>query len=179
MTAIIFADIDGVLNNRRSLMRQAELKTLWIMDEECVQRLNNLILGCGYAEVVISSSWRHSMSFSDVAGVMADHGFLYANRVIDATPRRLNDKRILKMADNPVSVPRAWEIYEWLEHNKHRVRSYVVLDDDNVWAPSKTRPPRVLRDLLRRHVRTEHEIGLTDADVVSALRVLDTPLRAA
>lgn len=175
---IIFLDIDGVLNNRKSLMRQAELKTLWLMDEDCVDRLNRIV-DLTSAEIVISSSWRHGLQLTEIQEVLAKHGFRFTARVIDHTPRRINNEQIIKQATKGIglklsmSIPRAWEILEWLHGNQERTESFVILDDDHPFSPEQmNNAPDVINRMMKRFVRTNHELGLLNDDAEKAIEIL-------
>lgn len=177
---IIFLDIDGVLNNSGSLGRlQDGLATLWVMDEQNVEHLNVLVEQSG-AHIVVSSSWRHGLQLQEIRDVLTQFGFKFSDRVIDATPRRINDERIVKLATRGIglklsmSIPRAWEIMEWLDHNKSRVESFVILDDDSPINPGASHA--ILRDLMKRFVRTFNRTGLTDVEVKLALQRLERPV---
>lgn len=179
---IIFLDIDGVLNNSGAMGKlQDTHKTWWVMDSQNVEQLNLLVEQSG-AHIVISSSWRHEFhdKLDELRGILNSFGFRFSDRIIDSTPRHINDERIIKLATNGIglklsmSIPRAWEIFEWLEHNKKIVDSFVILDDDAPINPGASH--KVLRDLMKRFVRTFNRTGLTDVEVKLALQRLERPV---
>lgn len=108
--AIIFLDIDGVLNNSDSWSLPIEQQ---ILDEKLLL-LKQIVEETG-ARIVISSSWRnYSRHMWAIRAAFKRHG-LY---VYSTTPRLDGDNK------------RGDEIRKWLKIN-HGVKSFVILDDDN------------------------------------------------
>lgn len=185
MKRIIFLDIDGVLNHTGTPEfgdLQQKLKTLWIMQTVNIEQLNWLVEKAD-AHIVVSSSWRHHFQpiMHELKAIMVEFGFKFPERVIDTTPRRLNDEKVIQLATRGVglkmsmSIPRGWEIFEWLEHNKDLVESFVVLDDDSPLGGLRERP-KALRPIMQRFVHTDTRKGLTATEAVAALKHLQTPL---
>lgn len=148
--AIVFLDIDGVLNSQAwldGLNRRVEIVGVWDeewaeqLDPACVERLSRIVAATG-AAVVVSSSWREVMPVSQVAVHLRTRGF--TGDVIDRTP---------------TTGYRGEEIRAWLSTHA-MVDRYVVLDDD----PRAGGPDR--------HVKTMWAVGLTDADVERAISIL-------
>jgi hypothetical protein len=131
-------------------------------EPSCVRCLNKIIEKSG-AKIVISSTWRHAhpkhlnlIEFLKEQGVKGE--------VVGMT--RIGD-----------SAHRGIKIHAWLEDWKEgvlpssfntsimnkKIKSYVILDDDNV------RP-------LDRLVRTTFEYGLEEIHVAEALRILENVL---
>ena len=103
---VIFLDIDGVLNSRKTLNAR---KFPYAIDQELLTRLLQLLEQTG-ASVVLSSTWRY-----DPAGIFSakHHGVPF----IDITP------------DMP-DEPRCKEILEWLRHHPEVTR-FIVIDDED------------------------------------------------
>jgi hypothetical protein len=135
---VVFLDIDGVLAPIRRWDRYGDL------DPGCVRVLNEIVAGAG-AEVVVSSTWRHGKSVTELQEMLDAAGFI--GRVIDKTP---------------VGAPgadRGDEIAAWLAG--HAVGGYVIIDD------------HVDMGELRSHlVQTQPAHGLQPADAARAIEVL-------
>lgn len=146
---VIFLDIDGVLNNRKSMnaaFNHAVFPTgnnmCHTVDPDCVARLKKLVSNTG-ASIVVSSTWR-----------------LFMDEVYRAF-------KWCKWDDVPIIGKtakfgaRGAEIDAWLEHNPE-VTQYVILDDDSFDIHQKT-----------HFVKTMHEFGLTDDDCKNAQYILE------
>ncbi|HKH00136.1 MAG TPA: HAD domain-containing protein [Bradyrhizobium sp.] len=103
---VIFLDIDGVLNCRKTPNPR---KLPYIVDQKLLARFQELVRRTG-ASVVLTSTWRY-----DPAGLFAakHHGVPF----IDVTP------------DLP-KQPRSKEILEWVRGHPDVTR-YAVLDDED------------------------------------------------
>lgn len=147
--AIIFLDIDGVLNSFKSF--DWGTAPLALLLPECVARFNRIIESTE-AQIVLSSSWRHyvlggSMTLLGLERLLRSHGV--RGNLIDTT------------CDDEEADERGEQIRLWRRAHKHRGR-YVVLDD--------------LDDGISERglnaVFTNGSVGLTDADVSKALEFL-------
>jgi len=107
---IIFLDIDGVLNNYNSYVK--ETRIVW--EKECVDRLNKITDKTG-AKIVISSTWRfqehHVHAYENDMGIKGE--------IIDKTPRSTN-----------ILSCRGDEIWLWLQEHPE-VEKFVILDDSS------------------------------------------------
>ena len=74
---VIFLDFDGVLAPIRTWDRYGDL------EPACIDVLNEIIARTG-ADVVVSSTWRHGTTVSELQAMLDAHGF--AGRVLDTTP---------------------------------------------------------------------------------------------
>lgn len=132
---VIFLDIDGVLNYRN--MRD--------ICPNAVSLLNDLVEKTG-ANIVISSSWRISVSMIRICEELVEAGFRFPERVIGGTP----------------CVPereRGYEIKLWLKQVP--VDRFVILDDcDDVG------------NLFPFLVKTDTFIGLQQAHIDKASTIL-------
>jgi len=130
---ILFLDIDGVCNNRRTRERQGKTKFIGIKPE-LAARVRRIIAETG-CKVVLSSSWRLFPESKDWAEQQVCE-------FMDCTTD-LQRGAVWGM------VYRGFEIKEWLERHPG-VRHYAILDDsyDFLWG---------------QHLfRTTWEDGLTD-----------------
>lgn len=155
---IIFLDFDGVLNSNQSRQKTGH-KGFGAeqLDPAAVTRLEKLVQSTG-AKIVVSSSWRHIFSLSQIRGFLARTGApRAAAAVIDRTPTGMGN--------------RGGEIQDWLDLESERitvnpehdrVMSYVIIDDDNDMTPQQQ--PRM--------IHTNPQYGLTDQDVVNAISIL-------
>jgi len=160
---VVFLDIDGVLNSR-SFMLDFEARCedagevlgfQHQIDHRAVLRLNRLLINTR-AVVVVSSSWRRIVDLDELGRILRNYGF--EGTIIGATP----DLTHLDRGDRPVW--RGDEIAHWLEHHPRAVQSFVILDDGND-----------MGELSHRLVRTDDRVGLTDEDVLRAMKLLENP----
>lgn len=145
-TALLFLDIDGVLNTVQSYQRDDYFTRP--VEPELMARLNR-ILRATAAKVVVSSSWRILPNHREIlqsAGLEAE--------IVGAT---------CSISDSMYpSAGRAGEILTWIETESPSAPTYVVaLDDDADVAP-----------LGEHFVWTNIHIGLTDTNVERAIHVL-------
>jgi hypothetical protein len=150
---LIFLDIDGVLNSTEYFEREGKAHVdgfdypsvrWWAasIDPHTIRRLNRLIRDTG-ADVIISSSWRSGLRMEYLQEVLETRGF--RGRIIGETPQ-FDDR------------PRCDEIVSSVMNLKPE--AYVVFDDDeDAEVPGK-------------FVRTSELVGLTDADVAAAKKIL-------
>lgn len=117
MKKIIFLDIDGVLNCEESMRRGVRGQGVEMIDPYRTIVLDRIIQATG-AEVVLSSSWRHS----------------------DKSYAEINEK-VVKLIDrtgNCCAGIRGVEIYSWInknidytEKNDRNKFRYAIIDDDS------------------------------------------------
>ena len=160
MSKLIFLDIDGVLNRTRSASHirvEAELvkRLKWVLDETG-------------AAVVLSTFWRHFDEY--IAYILHRHG-IDGGLVIGSTPGRVGSisdapsARLSRSAfDDDEYSGRAAEIRTWLDAHPSVTR-FVILDDRASAADEATQA---------FFVHTDAAVGLTDADVEKALRILNS-----
>lgn len=143
---IIFLDIDGVLCNRRSLMRKQRIKRMNMLDRDCVARLDALCAAGGKdVRIVISSTWRKYHPREDIAEHLEHHGLRHG--LVH------EDWRTIVLEGF-----RGDEIAEWLSRHPE-VTSFIILDDDSDF----------LDEQLPRHVQSSFEPGFTEADLERAM----------
>lgn len=159
---IIFLDIDGVLNHEAFYKERFEKRyekgviehPYSEIDPKSINNLNQLIKDTG-AEVVISSTWRHS-GIDYCKDALEFHGFI--GKIIDMTPDLRSDNCL-----------RGNEILKWIKDNEKLVgpyynfTEYVILDDDS--------------DMLywqrNNFLLIDRFVGLTMGDVFRAKRILN------
>ena len=153
MYKIIFLDIDGVLNS--SLWRKSKTYStdksldgnLADIDPDTVDRLNQITDNTG-ACIVVSSTWRWGWA-QDFLGMLAFFRKVgVTGKVIDITP--INDDG------------RHQQIQQWLDMTDD-VDAFVILDDIDWFAG-------ILHKYL---VLTDPRVGLQNADVQSAIQILN------
>jgi hypothetical protein len=135
---VIFLDIDGVLAPIRRWDRYGDL------DPACIQVLNEIVANGG-ADVVITSTWRHSKTVAELQGMLDGQGF--AGLVLDTTPSNIPGAR------------RGDEIAAWLA--EHAVEGYVIIDDH-----------ADMGELHTHLVQTHPGRGLRPADAPRAIALL-------
>uniref|UniRef100_A0A7S4C5F4 Uncharacterized protein n=1 Tax=Chrysotila carterae TaxID=13221 RepID=A0A7S4C5F4_CHRCT len=109
---------------------------------------------------VLSTFWRHFREY--ITYVLHRYG-IAAERVIGVTPGRSEASMLGHSADDDAEyVNRAAEIGAWLDAHPEVTR-FVVLDD---------RPSASDARLAPNFVHTKSTVGLTDADVRQALKIL-------
>lgn len=146
----MFLDIDGVLNSYPFLERHAldlheDDDRYWrsMLDPDAIGRLNRLLATSG-AAVVIASTWRRVLPLGRLRAILESRGLRGA--VLGTTAPALGHRG------------RAVSAYL----TAHPCRDYVILDDERGQEPHG-----------ERHVRTDPELGLTEAQVDEALRLLE------
>jgi hypothetical protein len=138
---VVFLDIDGVLAPIRRWDRYGDL------DPGCIRVLNEIVAGAG-ADVVVSSTWRHGRTVSELQAMLEAEGFIGC--VIDKTPT------------GAPGADRGDEIAAWLA--EHAVGGYVIVDDHGDVGGLRT-----------RLVLTQPARGLQPADAPRAIEILERP----
>jgi len=149
--ALIFLDIDGVLNRETEAPASATFSELWTSEDielAAVQLLNSLIK-ITQARIVISSSWRLHHSVPELISLLVGRGL--SGEIIGATPKMSGESRGV-------------EIRTWLMANARAGSAFVVLDDQ---APSA--------GLDAHWVRTDPSFGLSESNIEVALQILALP----
>jgi hypothetical protein len=167
---VLFLDMDGVVNSARYFevlskrgYRKAKGKAkaearltqatfVSMIDPATIPLLNDIVAR-GNADVVISSSWRVPWSFTDIAEMLRQRGFV--GSVIGATPYGVE-------LPSDVEYARGHEIAAWLAEHEG-VESFAILDDNSDMA-----------HLLPRLVQTTWGLGLLPEHVEPAVRLLIT-----
>jgi hypothetical protein len=138
---VVFLDIDGVLAPIRQWDRYGDL------DPGCIRVLNEIVGGAG-ADVVVSSTWRHGKTVTELQEMLEAEGFIGC--VIDKTP-----------TGGP-GADRGDEIAAWLAG--HAVAGYVIIDDHGD-----------MGGLRAQLVLTHPASGLQPADAPRAIEILKRP----
>lgn len=146
--AYIFLDFDGVLNSDAFYTRNSRAAKVGDVDPRAVRCLNELCRRSG-AYVVISSSWRHDTSITELRDILSKRGFMYPKKVIGKTP---------DFGENAI---RGYEILGFLKGKRALKKPFVVLDDTED-----------MDGVHEYFVKTHPKIGLRMSDVEKALAVL-------
>lgn len=147
--AIVFLDIDGVLNGHQF----DEVAQSCSIDRKCVENLNRILFSVE-CEIVVSSSWRYIVH----GGAMTPIGFQYMLRthgMRDSTP-----VRDITATDEEIAI-RGEQIRSWRRHHA-RGCHYVVLDDMDLGISERG----------LNFVQTNGAIGLTEGDADRAISFL-------
>ena len=159
MERLIFLDIDGVLNTRRSMQQMSGPNSMMrgytglSFDLEAVQWLN-YIVDNSQADIIITSSWKYKglETMRNMWTEYAMHGY-----VKDITPSIQMRRDLFCM--------RGMEILKWLSDNYPEVKEqprYVIIDDGDDFLPEQA-------EML---VRTNAEVGITKEDAAKAINIL-------
>jgi hypothetical protein len=161
--ALIFLDIDGVLNstdwcNRRPLQgllpptsaAQAILEER--LDPTSIGYLHELVLATG-ARIVISSSWRLRMSVAELQSLFEHYG-VARTALIGGTPQLIAEPDSLRR------VIRGDEVARWRQDHHETIPAYLCLDDDADYHPDQPL------------VRTNPDYGLRPCDVAAGAKIL-------
>lgn len=150
---VVFLDFDGVLNGARHFSRVTS-EELWRdeshFDRTCVRRVSSLVRETG-SVIVVSSSWRHGRSTYELQQLLYHVGLSRACSVVGKTADFSTGRRDYERGD---------EIEHWVE-KRGDVESFVILDDDTD-----------MGNVAHLHVQTDPKIGITNADVRRATRIL-------
>ena len=107
---VIFLDIDGVLNNEKTLQSNVHIHPYHVV------LINKLCVECN-AKVVISSSWRIMVGFR----LIKDHLRISG----------LDDKFVIDKTPVMPQLTRGEEIKEWIKWSDADISNYVIIDDDD------------------------------------------------
>lgn len=165
MNRYLFLDIDGVLNSERTVFAYNRLvhaghvkynlvnrdAPAAMFDPIAVKLLQVAQKQIGF-KIVISSTWRHSLSLDDFHRLFDDYDWDTREIVIGKT----GDKQGI----------RGDQIREWLEINVPKPHSYAILDDSSDMLPEQ----------MNRLVLTRFENGLSYEDFVKLHEVFNVGL---
>lgn len=125
MTKYIFLDFDGVITTEKSRFN---------LDKEKCDRIQYIIDKTN-AKVVISSTWRmntleETINYLNTITDRVPFVVSWIDNIVGVTIRSYHYLR--KPEDKKLpSIPRGWEIKQWIEENiKDKDYRYVILDDD-------------------------------------------------
>ena len=150
---VLFCDVDGVLNNSRTKARSPSGYTG--VSDDLIRNLRRIVKETG-AVIVLSSDWR-------LVRDDPEHGKDYRYLV-----RKLRFVGHLRIADHTIDISWRWrghEIKAYLDDHP-QVTEYVILDD----LPFRD---FLVNGMLSRLVLTNPKEGLTDADVIRAVSILN------
>lgn len=150
---VIFLDIDGVLNGRRSFSPLFPCEPLVCgLEQKKIDRLRTIVQKTG-ARLVLSSTWRiefdsNMIPSSSIGQALSD---LFQS----------NEIPLYSRTSSQSISSRAYEVQEWLDEHPN-VSSFLIIDDNDFgWG-----------NLLPRWLRINPAIGLTQKDAKIAIRML-------
>lgn len=172
---IVFLDIDGVLNGHEYFKELTEIKGGKQVYEDMLNpkglALLDRILDETGAVIVMSSTWRYAHPLTKIQWMFEKQGFRNSLRIIGATPDHpevceevrawLKESKDSTPYDSDRIRLRGNEIQTWLSQVGDVVTSFVILDDD-----------RDMAHLAHRHIHTSIGVGLLEADVERAIKML-------
>jgi len=146
-SAIVFLDIDGVLNNAS----WEGMDVPFSCDPVNVRCLNELLADTG-AQVVIISEWRRLISWARLCEILERFGVCAA--FYSKTPVIERD------GPHDLRPPRGYEVDAWLRQHQFE-GTYVILDDRGDHQPH-----------LHRLIQTDPRHGLIEEHIERAMRLL-------
>lgn len=150
--AVIFLDIDGVLNKTPAANHIR-------LDSDLVDRFKRLVMETD-GKIVLSTFWRHFDEY--IMYILHRHG-IAASRIAGRTPGHSDASIFSRTAfDGSEYSNRALEIRAWLDMHPE-VQNFCILDD---------RPSAADAGLAPNFVHTDSNSGLTDADVERAISII-------
>lgn len=161
MCKIIFLDVDGVLNcsTSKSYCHDDICGVITGIDSDKVKRLAKIVEATG-AEIVLSSDWKDGWS-KYYTSSKPSHAKYLDNHLYKKGRLTIKDK-------TPSTHKGPWfrgeEILSYLRSHKD-VENYVILDDTFFEDFS-------IKEISEHLVLTDYKVGLTDADVEKAIRIL-------
>lgn len=152
---IIFIDIDGVLNSKAS-RKNSEIDYYHdFISDENMRFLEYIVRATGGAEIVLSSSWKF---YWNRGKTQHDEAGYYMNRIFKGYGLEISDKT------SDLDNDRDAEISQWIENNKNKIESYVILDDyDYNWSSCNK----------KHFVMTNDETGLDESSADRAIAILN------
>lgn len=167
MSKVIFLDIDGVLNsNFWNATHTKELSDGTLIDAEKVALLGGLMRRTG-AQLILHSGWRFwydgdckplRAESARLSAMLADEGMTIAGVTPDLTTEEI--RRTKKF-----SLVKAQEILAWVAQHPETT-GWVVLEDLDLHNA----------EVARHQVMTDQTVGMTEADVETAVRILNNSL---
>ena len=161
MCKVIFLDVDGVLNcaTSKSSCYDTVCGVVAGIDSDKVKRLAKIVEATG-AEIVLSSDWKDGWN-KYYTSSKPSHAKYLDNHLYKKGRLTIKDK-------TPNTSKGSWfrgeEILSYLRSHKD-VENYVILDDTFFEDFS-------IKEISEHLVLTEYKVGLTDADVEKAIKIL-------
>ncbi|MBB3997261.1 HAD domain-containing protein [Aureimonas pseudogalii] len=149
MSAVLFLDVDGVLNNE-AVFRDRRFGPFPI-DHQCVERVHTVVRETG-CEIVLSSSWR---GMEKLESKLVGDGVFSVYR--DIPGRQFGEFAFVRHQDGQtkrLEGRRGPEIAEWLSRHPE-VDRYAILDDESDMLPEQ----------MPHFVKTEFQGGIMDEHV--------------
>lgn len=151
---LILLDIDGVMVHAKPWSPPPAMDDgFYIFNSNAVAALNQII-GNSNAEIVLTTSHKHSFSLTQWLNI-------FKNRGVDVS-------RISRLKLNQDNLNRHDEIVNWFSTSSN-VHDFVIIDDDK----SLNGLTPILKSRL---IQTKPLVGLNRSHVKDAIRILATPL---
>lgn len=179
---ILFLDIDGVLNGYSLLglmgwniasklkignwYKKNTRKPYFGVHKEKVRRLSKIVKATD-CKIVISSSWRFGLWGKTYSQLLSDE-----KQFIDMMDKYGITYNIIGITGRSPDDRRDKEIAEWLENNKDRVWSFVILDDEKSQL-SKFEKDRLVYTRSSKFTRVA---GLKHKHIRQAIKILNTEI---
>lgn len=155
MKRVLFLDIDGVLNSDYYFKERPDEDNrpypLSEFDPVLIRRLNQILIDGKVTDLVVSSDWRFTEGLDNIfqeVGILDP--FHHKNEKLDYIGYVPDEDH-----------RRGYEIRHYLSRNT--VDSYCILDDMEFF----------LNDQQSNLVLTDWRVGLTDKDVITAIKILN------
>ena len=161
MRKIIFLDVDGVLNcsTSKSFCIDDDGRVIKGVDSDKVKRLAKIVESTG-AQIILSSDWKDRWN-KYYTSSKPSHAKYLDNHLYKKGRLTIKDK-------TPNTSKGSWfrgeEILSYLRSHKD-VENYVILDDRFFEDFS-------IKEISEHLVLTGYKVGLTDADVEKAIKIL-------
>lgn len=153
----ILLDIDGVMVPAKSWSPPPQLEDGFsIFSSKAVQALNEILSQSG-ADILLTTSHKHRFSVGQWKKIFEKRGIIIHG--------------LSRLPENKNYLSRLAEIQNWLA-TRGQAESFVIIDDDK----SLNDLPRSIKERL---IQTQPMIGLSQAHVSEALRILSSSLELA
>lgn len=149
---IIFLDIDGILNSHKfEIERDINSTEAYIpyysdIDPKRIKLLQKILNKFPNIKIVISSSWRDSLSVKEFKNLFSHFG-INSKYIIDKTSDNMNKQDSIK---------------KWIKENN--VNKFIILDDDNLFS---------LNDKLFNHFYKIKSSSIDEVDVKKIINKIE------
>ena len=161
---VLYLDIDGVLNSQESMRSKYEEERPYNDNPtiENLKRLERIIAETGCC-IVISSTWRKSFRYYDLANLFYAIGMDLEStcRIVDQTPVLNNNCRGDEILVHILGINNGDKNYH--QFKDERINKICILDDDSD-----------MGFLQKYHISVSNEIGLTDKNVDDVIAMLNS-----
>jgi len=145
---ILFLDIDGVLNTKNCLRKQATNGNKPSAKKWCpiaVSHINLLVEKIG-AKIVVSSTWRFNHSIDELRDFFENNG-INRNSVIGITPNLLYERHSSNRGD---------ELQAWIDENDAHSDLHIIIDDNDDG----------ISERFDHYIQTNMNVGFADRELI-------------